>query len=97
MSTYADLVRVSIFAMKYNDKKQVREERVYLNYTSISLLTIKGIVDLSANSSSVFLFRKSFPVLMHSRLLPTFSSVRSSVSGFMFKYLVHLDLSFVQE
>jgi hypothetical protein len=31
-----------------------------------------------------------------SRLFPTFSSIRFSVSGFMLRFLIHLDLSFVQ-
>ena len=31
-----------------------------------------------------------------SRLFPTFSSIRFSVSGFMWRSLIHLDLSFVQ-
>mgnify|MGYP007133048323 CR=1 FL=1 len=33
---------------------------------------------------------------MSSRLFPTFSSIRFSVSGFMLRSLIHLDLSFVQ-
>ena len=32
---------------------------------------------------------------MHSSELPTFSSVRFSVAGFMLRSLIHLDLSFV--
>ena len=36
------------------------------------------------------------PVPMCSRLFPTFSSIRFSVSGFMFRFLINLDLSFVQ-
>ena len=50
------------------------------------------IVDLSARGSGV-LFRKSFPVL---RRLHTLSSIRISVCGFMLRYLIHLELSFVQ-
>ena len=42
------------------------------------------------------LFRKFPPVPMSSRLFPTFSSIRFSVSGFMLRSLIHLDLSFVQ-
>jgi hypothetical protein len=39
----------------------------------------------------------NFPTVpMSSRLFPTFSSVRFSVSGFMLRSLIHLDLSFVQ-
>jgi hypothetical protein len=33
---------------------------------------------------------------MSSRIFPTFSSIRCSVSGFMLRSLIHLDLSFVQ-
>jgi hypothetical protein len=33
---------------------------------------------------------------MNSRLFPTFSSIRFSVSGFMLRSLIHLKLSFVQ-
>jgi hypothetical protein len=42
------------------------------------------------------LFRKLTPVPVSSRLFPTFSSIRFSVSGFMLRSLIHLDLSFVQ-
>jgi hypothetical protein len=42
------------------------------------------------------LFRKFAPVPMSSRLFPNFSSIRFSVSGFMYWSLIHLDLSFVQ-
>jgi hypothetical protein len=31
-----------------------------------------------------------------SRLFPNYSSIMFSVSGFMMRYLIHLDLSFVQ-
>jgi hypothetical protein len=36
------------------------------------------------------------PLPMCSRLFPTFSSMRFSVSGFMLRLLIHLDLSFMQ-
>jgi hypothetical protein len=36
-------------------------------------------------------------VSMYLRLFPTFSSTRFSVSGFIWRSLIHLDLSFVQE
>ena len=52
------------------------------------------IVSLSVCAAGV-LFRKWSPVPMHSSVLPTFSSVRFSVAGFMLKSLIHLDLSFV--
>jgi hypothetical protein len=42
------------------------------------------------------LFRMCFPVPVHSRPLPTFSSIRFSVSSFTFRSLICLDLSFVQ-
>ena len=41
------------------------------------------------------IFRKWFPVPMPSSVLPTFSSIRFSVTGFMLRSLIHLDLSFV--
>ena len=41
------------------------------------------------------IFRKWFPVTMHFSVFPTFSSIRFSVSGFMLRSLIHLDLSFV--
>ena len=37
-----------------------------------------------------------FPVSLCSRLFPTFSTIRFSVSGFTCRFLIHLDLSFVQ-
>ena len=51
---------------------------------------------LILNHEAGVLFRKFPPVPMSSRLFPTFSSLRFSVSGFMFRSLIHLDLSFVQ-
>ena len=52
------------------------------------------IFSLSVRAAGV-LFRKWFPVPMHSNVLPTFSSIRFSVAGFMLRSLIHLDLSFV--
>ena len=54
-----------------------------------------SIVDLRAWAIGV-LFRKFSPVLMSSRLFLPFSSTRFSESGFMWRLLIHLDLSFVQ-
>jgi hypothetical protein len=51
------------------------------------------ILDLPAQAIAVLL-RIFSPVPISSRLFPTFSSV--SVSGFMWRSLIHLDLSFVQ-
>ena len=42
------------------------------------------------------LFRKFSPVPMSSRLFPIFSAIRFSVSSFMLRSLVHLELNFVQ-
>ena len=42
------------------------------------------------------LFRKLSPVAMHSRISPTLSSMRLSVSGFKLRTLIYLDLSFLQ-
>jgi hypothetical protein len=41
-------------------------------------------------------FRKIPPVPMCLRIFPTFSSITFSVSVFMWRFLIHLDLSFVQ-
>ena len=41
------------------------------------------------------IFRKWCPVKMHSSVLPTFSSTRFSIAGFMLRSLIHLKLSFV--
>ena len=53
------------------------------------------VVDLSASANSI-LFRKSFPVPMCSRLFPTFSSIRFSVSIFMKRIFIDLRLNFLQ-
>ena len=39
------------------------------------------------------IFRKSPPVLMHSRILPTFSSLRCNIIEFILRSLIHLALS----
>jgi hypothetical protein len=54
-----------------------------------------SIVDLRACAIGV-LFRKFPTVPMSSRLFLTFSSIRFSVSGFILRSLIHIDLSFVQ-
>ena len=50
------------------------------------------IVSLSVCAAGV---RKWSPVPMSSSVLPTFSSIRFSVVGFMLRSLIHLDLNFV--
>ena len=50
------------------------------------------IVDFSACTIGI-LFRKLFPVPLHLRLFTTFSSLRFSVSEFMLRSLIHLDLN----
>ena len=52
------------------------------------------IVVLSVCVTGV-IFRKWSPVPIHSNLLPTFSSVRFSVAGFMLRSLMHLGFNFV--
>ena len=52
------------------------------------------IVSLSVCATGV-IFRKWSPVPICSRLLLTFSSVSFSVTEFMLRPLLHLDLSFV--
>jgi hypothetical protein len=54
------------------------------------------ILDLTAQAIAV-LYRNFSPVPISSRVLPTFSSINFSVSGFLWSSLVHLDLNFVQE
>jgi len=51
---------------------------------------------LPSSWASCVLFRKFSPLSTCSRLFPTFSSIRFSVSGFMWRSLIHLDLSFIQ-
>ena len=54
------------------------------------------IIDLSACANGV-LFRNSYPVPVILRLFPTFFVlIRFSVSGFMLRSLIHLELNFVQ-
>ena len=52
------------------------------------------ILDLTAQA--IVLFRKFSPVPISLRISPTFSSINFSVSGFMWRSLIHLDLSFLQ-
>ena len=52
------------------------------------------IVSLSVCAAGV-IFRKWFPVPMHSSVLPTFSSIRLTVAGLMLRSFIYLDLSFV--
>ena len=54
------------------------------------------IVALSVCATGV-IFRKWSPVPMRSSVLPTFSSMRFSVVGFMLRSLIHVDLSFVHD
>ena len=54
-----------------------------------------SILDLKAQGIAVLL-RNCSPMLISSRLFPTFPSVSFSVSGFRWSSLIHLDLSFVQ-
>ena len=57
--------------------------------------SLLSILDLTAQAIAV-LFRNFSPVRISSRLFPTFSSINFSVSGLMWRPLIHLDLSFVQ-
>jgi hypothetical protein len=54
-----------------------------------------SIVDIRSRAIGV-LFKKCPPVPMSWRLFPTLSSIRFNVSGFMLRFLIYLDLSFVQ-
>jgi hypothetical protein len=54
-----------------------------------------SILDLTEQAIAV-LFRNFSPLPISSRLSPTFSSINFSVSGFMWRSLIHLDLSFAQ-
>jgi hypothetical protein len=53
------------------------------------------ILELTSQAIGV-LFRNFSPVPICSRLFPTFSSIRFSVSGFTWRSFIHFDLSFVQ-
>ena len=53
-------------------------------FTVVFIVCVTGVIH-----------RKWSPVVMCCRLLPTFSSLRFSVVGFILKSLIHLDLSFV--
>jgi hypothetical protein len=50
----------------------------------------------SYSTAIAVLFRKFSLVPISLRLFPTFSSINFSVSGFIWRVLIHLDLSFVQ-
>ena len=54
-----------------------------------------SILDLRAQAIGLLL-KNFYPVPMCSRLLPTVSSIRFSIFAFMWRSLIHLDLSFVQ-
>ena len=54
-----------------------------------------SMVDLRAWVSGI-LFRKFSPLPVFSRVFPTFSSIRCSVSDLILRSLIYLDLSFVQ-
>ena len=53
-----------------------------------------SIADLRAWATGLH-FRKLSPLPLCLRIVPTFSSVRLSISGFMLGSLIHLDLRFV--
>jgi hypothetical protein len=54
-----------------------------------------SVLDLTAQAIAV-LFRNFSPVPISLRVFPTFCSINFSVSGLMWRSLIHLDLSFVQ-
>jgi hypothetical protein len=54
-----------------------------------------SILDLTSQAIAV-LFRNFSPVPLFSRLYPAFSSISFSVSGLIWRSLIHLDLSFVK-
>ena len=54
-----------------------------------------SILDVTTLAIGV-LFSNFSPVLISLRFFPTFSSVSFSVSGFMWTYLIHLDVHFIQ-
>jgi hypothetical protein len=53
-------------------------------------------VRLKFNFKISVLFRKFSPVPISLRLFPVFSSVSVTVSGFTWRFLIHLELSFLQ-
>jgi hypothetical protein len=54
-----------------------------------------SILDHKAQAIAV-LFRNFSPVPIPSRVFPTFSSINFSVSDFTWRFLIYLDLCFVQ-
>ena len=54
-----------------------------------------SILDLTAQAIAA-LFRNFSPVPISLRLFPSFSSINFSVSGFMWRFLIQLYLSFVK-
>jgi hypothetical protein len=73
---------------------------VKMFYQSIGCLFVLQTVFFALQKLCNFmrshLSKKISPVPMCSRLFPAFFSISFSVSGFMWRYLIHLDLSFVQ-
>ena len=63
----------------------------HLAFMSFHLL----ILDFIIRDTGV-LFRKLFPDLTSSKLLSTFCSIRLSMSGFIMRSSLHLDLSIMQ-
>jgi hypothetical protein len=66
-------------------------QKKFCNFTRSYL----SILDLTAQAIAV-LFRYFLPVSISLRFFPTFCSMNFSVSGFMWRSLIDLDLSFVQ-
>ena len=75
-------------------KKLISVIRNFFVCLFVCLFIYLFIFALSIYATGV-MFRKWSLVLMHWRLLPTFSSIRFSVVGFILKSLIHLNLSFV--
>ena len=73
---------------------------VKMFYQSIGCLFVLQTVFFALQKLCNFmrshLSKKISPVPMCSRLFPAFFSISFSVSGFMWRYLIQLDLSFVQ-
>lgn len=88
VSSLSDMVLVKIFwhALSCCDSALCLTESFQFQF--IHCFSVCGII---------ILFRKLSPVPVHSTLLHTFSSFWFSVCGFIFRSLIHLDLSLVKD
>ena len=85
-----ELLPISWFAFSHIDKVLCFTVSFYCMRCHLSILDLKEkIIGV--------LFRKIPPVTMSSRLFPSFFSISLNMSGFMWRSMIHMDLSSVQE